>query len=153
MILSVGHVLRLEDPEPDQLRHHLRNLSLEAPYLILSDDDQDDGDDDPIDDDDRRRGEDPGDGRFIQARPYSAGYRLEWRDGAGLRRQAAVSLERGEDLLCAYLRRDEHGLRVGAEWRVMRWYNDPYYGLIAIGLIVAAILSLILAAEAWDMIR
>lgn len=152
MILSVGNVLRIEDPEPDQLRHHLRNLSLEAPYLTLSDDDQDDGDDDPVDDD-RHRGKDPGDGRFVQARPYSGGYRLEWRDGAGLRRYAAVSMERAEDLLCAYLRRDEHALCAGAEWRVMRWYNDPYYGLIAIGLVVAALLALILAGEVWHMIR
>jgi hypothetical protein len=132
MILDVGNVLRIEAPSPDQVRHHLRNLPLEAPFLILSDEDDHD--------------------RFIQTRPYSGGYRVEWRDRAE-RRHALVTLDRAEDLLCAYLRRDEPALRGGAEWRALRWYNDPYVGLIAAAVVVAAILTVILAAEVWHMIR
>jgi hypothetical protein len=138
MLLDVGTALRVEDPQPEQLRHHLRDLPLEAPFLILSE--QVDGASD-VDVD-----------RFIQTRPYSGGYRVEWRDGTHYR-HALVSLAGAEDLLCAYLRRDDAALRGGAEWHALRWYNDPYYGLIAAGLICAAILTVLLAAEVWHMIR
>jgi hypothetical protein len=132
MILDIGNVLRVEDPRPDEVRDHLHNLPLEAPFLILSD-----GQDDQ---------------RFIQTRPYSGGYRVEWRDGAE-RWHALVTLGGAEDLLCAYLRRDKGALHGGAEWRALRWYNDPYYGLIVAAVISAAILTIILAAEVWHMIR
>src|SRR5262249_3798938 len=128
----------IENPDPDQVRHHLCNLPLEAPFLILSDDD-DDNDGEVYE-------------RFIQTRPYSGGYRVEWRDGSECR-HALVTLQRAEDLLCAYLRRDEPAVRNGAEWHVLRWYNDPYYGLVAAAMICAAILITILAAEVWHMIR
>jgi len=135
MILNVGDALRVEDPQPDQVRHHLHSLPTEAPFLILSDDD--DG---------------AGDNRYIQTRPYQGGYRVEWRDG-GERRAALVTQERAEDLLCAYLRRDAPALDAGARWHVTMWYNDPYYGLIAAGVVCAAILAFIFAAELWHMIR
>ena len=133
MILDVGNVLRLEDPKSDQVRHHLRNLPLEAPFLILWDG--------------------GGGERFIQTRPYSGGYRVEWRDSAAVRRHALVNLERAEELLCAYLRRDETVLRDGAAWHTLKWYNDPYCGLVAAGVVLGAILTILLAAEFWHMVR
>jgi hypothetical protein len=131
MILDIGNRLHIENPAPDEVRQRLRNLPREAPFLVLSD----------------------GDERFIEARPYSGGYRVEWHDGRAAHRRALVSLERAEDLLCAFLSRDEPAVDGGAEWRALRWYNDPYYWLIAAGVISAAILTILFAAEIWHMIR
>jgi hypothetical protein len=133
MILNVGNVVRIDNPTPDQVREHLRKLPLAAPFLILSD------------------GADDGD-RFIQTRPYSGGYRVEWRDG-GSRRNTLVTFERAEELLCAYARRDESAVRSGADWHAMTWFNDPYYWLVATGVICGAILIFLLSAEVWHIVR
>jgi hypothetical protein len=129
MTLDVGNLLRIENPTADVVRQHLRNLSLEAPFMILSADEE----------------------RFIQAKPHSGDYRVEWHDEGELR-HALVTFERAEELLLAFLRRDDAALR-GGEWHVLRWFNDPYYGLVATAVLVAAILLIIFAAEVWHMVR
>jgi hypothetical protein len=130
MTLDVGDVFHINEPSADDVRQHLRNLPMEAPFMILSIDER----------------------RFFQTRPYGGGYRVEWRDEADFR-QALVTFERAEQLLAAYSRGDEPAVRGGAAWRELRWYNDPYYGLVAAAALCAAILVLVFAAEVWHMIR
>ena len=40
MVLKVGDRQRIDDPTPEQIAHHLRNLPAEAPFLILDADDE-----------------------------------------------------------------------------------------------------------------
>jgi hypothetical protein len=132
MVLEVGNVVRVENPSPEQVRQQLRTLPLEAPLLTLAEDDKAK--------------------RFIQTRPYSGGYRVEWRDGSS-RRHALVTFDRVEDLLCAYLRRDESAVRKGANWRGVHWFNDPFPWLILAAVVSAAILVIVFTGEFFSIMR
>jgi hypothetical protein len=84
MFLDVGNLQRIDDPTPEQVAHHLRNLPPDAPFLILNADDE----------------------QFIQATPAGAAWRVEWRQGT-MQRFVLVSLDRTEEALRAFLRWDE----------------------------------------------
>ena len=60
MFLNVGDRERIDDPTPEQIAHHLRNLPADAPFLILNADDE----------------------QFIQTTPAGDVFRVEWRQEA-----------------------------------------------------------------------
>jgi hypothetical protein len=60
MFLHIGNGERIDNPTPEQIGHHLRNLPGNAPFLILNADDE----------------------HFIQATPAGDLFRVEWRQEA-----------------------------------------------------------------------
>jgi hypothetical protein len=130
MTLDVGNVHHIENPTADAVQQHLRHLPRQAPFLTLSKDDK----------------------RFIQAKPYSGGYRVEWHDGRESRR-ALATMDATEKLMLAYLRGDDSAVLRDTKWRQLSVYNDPFYWLLAAGAVCAAVLTWLLGAEVWHMIR
>jgi hypothetical protein len=129
MFLDVGHRERFDDPTPEQIGHHLRSLSAEAPFVVLHSDDA----------------------QFIQATPEGDGLRVEWRQEAE-QRFMLVPVERAEQSFLAFRRWDEAAL--GAfPWRRLRAYNDPYR-LVAFALAALTAIAVIGAAlRVWSAVR
>jgi hypothetical protein len=112
MYLDVGGQQRIDDPTPEQIAHHLRNLpAADAPFVVLcADDDQ-----------------------YIQAtvpppaaKPGAAGDSrwVEWRQETR-RRYAVVPLAQAEEAFLAYRRFDEDAV-LRLPWRRLTVFNDVH---------------------------
>jgi hypothetical protein len=125
MFLDVANRQRIDDPTPEQIAHHLRNLPAAAPYLILIADDE----------------------HFVQATPAGDEFRVEWRQEAQ-QRFMLVSVDRAEESFLAFQRWDEPTLKA-FPWRRLSVFNDPYRRVI----IAVAILLVIALISLWSTLR
>ena len=115
MFLDVGNRQRIDDPTPEQVEHHLRNLPAGAPFLILNADDE----------------------HFIQATPAGERFRVEWRQEAH-QRFAIVPVDRAVEAFFAFQRWDEPALKA-FPWRRLTLLNDPYRRAVFAAVILLAI--------------
>jgi hypothetical protein len=125
--LDVGNVERIDAPSAEHVRHFLRFMPPDAPYVILA----------------------AADDSCIQATPDGEGYRVEYRDG---KRQyfALVSYEQAARLFEAY-RTGEQSIRQAVPWRRLSVMNDPYHPA---RLVVLALMLITLAAlGVWFALR
>lgn len=125
MFLDVGNQQRFDNPTPEQVCHALRNLPMDAPFLILDADDE----------------------QFVQAAPEGGGWRIEWRQ-EGEQRFMIASLQRVEEVFAAFLRWDEPALTL-LPWKRLTLWNDPCRRplFFAVGLLVIALAAL------WSALR
>ena len=119
MYLEVGNRLRIDDPTPEQVSHHLSHLPADAPFLILNADAE----------------------HFVQATslPADAGGRLrvEWRQESRQSYMLAPAADAKRALL-AFLRWDEAELRTMPS-KGLSLRNDPYRQLVLAVALVAVI--------------
>jgi hypothetical protein len=125
MFLDVGNRQRIDDPTPEQIEHHLRNLPAEAAFVVLNADEE----------------------HFIQATPAGGSFRVEWRQEAQ-QRFALVPVDRAAQAFLAFHRWDEPALK-SFPWRRLSLWNDPYLRvvMVAVVLVVIALISL------WSFLR
>ena len=109
MYLEVGTRERIDDPTPQQIGHHLRNLPADAPFLILEVDVE----------------------SFVQAIPAEGDrFRVEWRQERE-HRFMIVAPEVAERAFAAFVRWDETALR-SFPWKRMGFWQNPYRWAVAL---------------------
>jgi hypothetical protein len=125
MYFDIGNRQRIDDPTPEQIRHYLRNLPADAPFIILNADEE----------------------HFIQAIPAGALFRVEWRQEAQ-HRFMLVPLDRAEESFMAFRRWDEAGLKAFA-WQRLGLFNDPYRRVVIVACVFLAVALICL----WSALR
>ena len=125
MYLDVGNRLRIDDPTPEQVAHHLSRLPADAPFLVLNADAE----------------------HFVQAASLPSDttgrLRVEWRQES--RQSYMLAPAAGaERALLAFLRWDEPALRA-MPWRRLSLWNDPHRQVV----LAVAILVVIVIVRVW----
>jgi hypothetical protein len=120
----VGNGQRIDDPTPEQIEHHLGNLSVDAPFLILDADEK----------------------CFIQATPRGEGFRVEWRQEAQ-HRFTQVPVDRAVEAFLAFRRWDEPALKA-FPWRRLSVWNDPYRHVVIL-LVILVVVTLVGLWSSW----
>ena len=115
MFLEIGNGQRIDDPTPEQIGHHLRNLPADAPFLILNADEE----------------------QYVQATPGGEGFRVEWRQ-EGQHRFTFVSVDRAAEVFLAFRRWDEPALKA-LPWRRLTLWNDPYRRVVVVAVVVLVV--------------
>ncbi len=129
MFLDVANRLRIDDPTPEQIEHHLRNLPADAPFLILDADDE----------------------QFIQATQAGDLVRVEWRQEER-QRFMFVSIDRAAEAFLAFRRWDEPAL-AAFPWRRLGLLNDPYRRAVLAGVLAVSVLLAAAALRLWSAVR
>lgn len=119
MQLELGDVEVIQDPSADDVRHYLRFMPVESPFVIL-----------------QRKPE-----CFVQAIFEGDNYRVEYRRGESswfLKARYEIAVE----VFLAFLE-DENGVREGWEWKKMTVLNTPGHPAVIILLIVLLVASIV----------
>jgi hypothetical protein len=123
MKLDLGGRDAIEQPTVDDIRHYLKFMPIESPFIVLSDGD-----------------------RFIQSVYENRGYRVEYRDDDGRQFYATTEYEPAVTLFVSFLTGDDDYLSAVA-WKRLRlsaWTtpNHPYaVGLLCILLVLAVVIA------------
>jgi hypothetical protein len=123
MHLDVGNLHRLDNPTPEQIAHHLRNLPADAPFMTLHAAQQ----------------------RYLEVTPFKAGLLVGWHE-ANQHRHLRATLETAEAAFWGFLRSDEQFLR-SLPWRCVRWFSDPFdmVGYLIAAMVWIAVLTLLVS--------
>lgn len=126
MFLCVGNSERIDNPSEEQVRHFLRYMQPDAPFVILNADDD----------------------HFMQATPAGDVYRVEVRKG---KRQFFAHLPFDKAaLLFESFRTDNIAYEQAASWHRLGMLNDPYN--VNVWIMLALVFGTV-GVLVWIMVR